>query len=102
MTAHRPCTAAWARCTSPTNGSPRTTTQTSRVSPATSATPSSRRPAPLLALRLRPRRDERLYTRLDVPFGMRGGQLHPDAGLVLRYDRVGERDDVDALVQHRL
>lgn len=72
MTARRPCTAAWARCTSPTHGSPRTTTESSRVSPGTSATPSSPRPI-ARALSPRPGRDERLYARLDVLFGMRGG-----------------------------
>jgi DNA-binding transcriptional MerR regulator len=44
MTARRPCTAPWVRCTSPTHGSPRTTTQSSRVSPGTSVTLSLPRP----------------------------------------------------------
>ncbi len=58
---------------------------------------------PLLALaqattpRRRPTRSEGVDRLIDVLGLVRGGELHPDAGLALRHDGVREADDIDAL-----
>ena len=43
---------------------------------------------------------EGLHCRLDICGGVRGRELHADAGRAVWHDREAERHDVDAVLQH--